>query len=94
MGDGKKKLLKITQTESVEDRKETASRCTKTLKLSIPTLVDTKDNVANKAYAGWPDRMYVIGIDGKIAYQGGPGPRGFRPQEVEAWLKNNTRGKE
>ena len=45
----------------------------------------------NAAYAGWPDRMYVVGTDGRIAYQGGPGPRGFLPAEVEKWLKANVK---
>ena len=45
------------------------------------------------AYAAWPDRLYVVGVDGKIAYQGGPGPGGFRVNEVEAWLKVNTKAK-
>ncbi len=87
----KEVLLKIKQTNTVEERKKTARLCTGTLNLSIPTLIDLKDNRVNKAYAGWPDRMYVVGKDGKVAYQGRPGPRGFRPREVEAWLKANTK---
>ncbi len=93
VGEGKKLLKKIEQTATVEERKETAKMCTTTLKLSMPTLIDTKDNQANKVYAGWPDRMYVIGVDGKIAYQGGPGPFGFRPREVEQWLKTHLKEK-
>jgi hypothetical protein len=52
------------------------------IKLTVPVLVDTIDDRMEKAYAGWPDRLYVIGPDGKIAYKGGPGPRGFKPDEV------------
>jgi len=36
----------------------------------------------NKHYFAWPDRIYVIDSDGKLAYVGGPGPRGFRVPEV------------
>ena len=43
------------------------------------------------AYAGWPDRLYVVGADGRIVYRGGPGPGGFRPQEVEEWLRTHVR---
>lgn len=84
-------LEKLGQTNTTAERAERAKVCTATLNLHIPTLVDRDDNKVNQAYAGWPDRMYVIGVDGKIAYQGGPGPRGFRPQEVEAWLKQHTK---
>jgi hypothetical protein len=61
------------------------------LNLKIPALVDLPDNTVNVAYAGWPDRMYVIGKDGRIAYMGKPGPWGFKPGEVETWLKANVK---
>jgi hypothetical protein len=62
-----------------------------TLKLNIPTVIDREDNRVNAAYAGWPDRLYVVGIDGRVAYQGGPGPGGFKVGEIEEWLKSNTK---
>ena len=89
--DGKEVLEKIVQTDSLGQRVETARMCTATLKLSMPTVADREDNKVNAAYAGWPDRMYVVGVDGRIAYRGGPGPAGFRPGEVEQWLKKNVK---
>lgn len=89
--DGKKTLLKIAQTTTTEERAGTARKCVDTLKLSMPTLIDREDNRVNFAYAGWPDRLYVVGADGKIAYQGGPGPRGFKVEEVVEWLDKNAR---
>ncbi len=86
--DGKEKLLKITQTSDLDAREETASQCLATLKLSIPTVLDREDNQVNTAYAGWPDRLYVVGVDGRIAYKGGPGPGGFKVNEVENWLRS------
>ncbi len=58
-----------------------------TLRFTIPCLVDGIDNAVEKAYAAWPDRIYVIDPSGKIAYKSGPGPRGFRPREMEVALK-------
>jgi hypothetical protein len=84
-------LKKIGQTETAKERSATAEICLTALKLSVPTVIDKDDNQVNTAYAGWPDRMYVVGTDGRIAYQGGPGPRGFLPAEVEAWLKANVK---
>jgi hypothetical protein len=88
--DGKESLLKIAQTETAAERAQTAELCTATLKLNVPTVIDREDNRVNNAYAGWPDRMYVVGVDGRIAYQGGPGPWGFKVDEIEQWLKNNV----
>ena len=40
------------------------------------------DDKVNNAYKGWPDRLYLVGKDGKIAYAGGQGPFGFHPDEL------------
>ena len=44
-------------------------------------------NGAEDAYAGWPERLYVIGSDGRVAYAGGLGPDEYLPSEVGAWLQ-------
>jgi hypothetical protein len=84
--DGEQTLERIAQTETLADRSEDAEKCRRTLNLSIPTLVDREDNAAGTAYAGWPDRIVIVGRDGAIAYKSGPGPAGFKPGELEAWL--------
>ena len=52
----------------------------------IPLVVDRMENPADEVYAGWPERLYVVGADGKIAYKGKTGPFGYEPDEVDAWL--------
>ena len=52
----------------------------------IPMLVDGIENPALAVYAAWPERFYVIDEGGAIVYKGEPGPFGFKPEEVEAWL--------
>jgi hypothetical protein len=90
--DGKTILENVTQTNSLAERSERAEQCLATLKLPLPTLIDKEDNKVNAAYAGWPDRFYVVGADGKIAYKGAPGPAGFKPGEVEGWLREHAKG--
>lgn len=89
MRDGTEALEKIEQTDDVFARAEHAEVCMATLKLSVPTVIDGEDNVVNTSYAGWPDRMYIVTTGGRIAYQGAPGPSGFKPAEVEEWLEKN-----
>lgn len=55
----------------------------------IPMLVDGMDNTAEATFGAWPERLYVVGADGKIAYQGAQGPKGFDPEEVERWLREH-----
>ena len=53
----------------------------------LPTLVDDVDDAVNAAYAAWPDRLYLVDVDGRIAYHGGRGPFGFAPDELEAAIR-------
>ena len=47
------------------------------MELEVPALLDDMGDTASKAYASLPDRLYLIGKDGKIVYAGPRGPRGF-----------------
>ena len=74
----------VTQSE----RNATAQLCMTKMALEpMPALVDDMDNTANDGYSAWPDRMYLIGKDGNVAYHGGPGPFGFLPDELEKAIK-------
>ena len=53
---------------------------------TMPLYVDPIENPANAAYAGWPERFYIVDESGTIVYKGKPGPFGYHPEEVEAWL--------
>jgi len=52
--------------------------------IRMPVLLDALDNRVARAYGGWPDRLYLVGKDGRIAWQGEPGPFGFKPEELES----------
>jgi hypothetical protein len=53
----------------------------------IPMVVDPMDNPAEEAFAGWPERLYVIDESGTVVYKGRVGPMGFDPDELEEWLE-------
>ena len=83
--------LKIRQPTTLKQRCSLAARLRKDKKLTIPCLVDDMNNTAAKAYKGWPDRLFVIGKNGKMAFVGAPGPLGFLPSEMEAALKEELK---
>jgi len=56
------------------------------LGIEMPAIVDNFDDSTDKAYSGWPDRLYVIDREGKIAYKSAPGPFGFKPADMERAL--------
>jgi hypothetical protein len=70
-----------------EERESVAAACAVALRLNMPMAIDAVDNEATRAYGGWPDRLYLVGADGRIAYQGGEGPFGFKPEELGAAIE-------
>ena len=83
---------KVEQPKTFERRQEVAAECCKELELTLPVLVDDmKDSVA-KAYSAMPDRLFILGADGKIAYRGERGPRGFKVDEMEQELSGMLLG--
>jgi hypothetical protein len=74
----------FAQPKSEEERGHVAESCVLRLDLSIPTLIDDMDNTTDLAYSALPDRLYLVGKDGRIAYKGDRGPLGFQPDALEA----------
>ena len=76
----------VRQPRSLGERAEVAHACSAKLRITMPLVVDTIDDRVGHAYSGMPDRLYVIDRDGRVAYQGGRGPFGFKPAEMEQSL--------
>ena len=56
------------------------------LHIAFPALIDSIDNHVEKAYTGWPDRLFLVGPDQKIRFKSEAGPFGFLPKNLEAAL--------
>ncbi len=73
---------------NIAERNAVASVCMTRLALDpMPSLVDDMDDTVGKDYAAHPDRLYLVGKDGRIAFDGGPGPMGFEPDKLEAAIR-------
>ena len=73
----------VAQHTSMDDRVEVGQTCMDKMALEMPALVDEMDDAVASAYGAMPERLYLIGADGRIAYKGGMGPMFFRPDEWE-----------
>jgi type I thyroxine 5'-deiodinase len=71
---------------SYDQRESLAGMCVRKLGIKFPALVDDFSNRTEQAYTGWPDRIYLIGVDGRVRYKSRPGPFGFKPEELKAAL--------
>lgn len=70
-----------------EERVEVAAACALRLKIQMPVVVDDVDDNIASAYGALPDRLYLVGRGGKIAFQGEPGPWGFDPEKLAEALE-------
>jgi hypothetical protein len=82
LADNRREEIALPDPTSLEERADAAEACVLGLRTRIPVLLDDVDDAVALAYGGWPDRLYLIGRDGRVAFQGGRGPDGFRPDEL------------
>jgi hypothetical protein len=73
--------------KNMQEREYIAGSCVRKLGIKFPALVDNVDNKTEQVYTGWPDRLYLIDREGKIAYKSKPGPFGFKPDDLDKALK-------
>lgn len=77
--------------KTIEERRSVAGECQTATKFGIHTFIDEMDDHVNKAYAAWPTRLYLIGMDGKVVYHGGLGPYGFKPAKFKTAIEKYLR---
>ncbi len=82
LADNRREEIALADPTSLEERATAAEACVTRLRTQIPVLLDDVDDTVALAYGGWPDRLYLIGRDGRVAFQGGRGPEGFKPEEL------------
>jgi hypothetical protein len=82
----------VRQHRSFDERVEVGQACMLKLALEMPALVDGMDDAVSIAWAGMPERLYLVGADGRVAYKGGMGPMFFRPDEWESAIARHLEG--
>jgi len=86
MGSNEEDGVLYRQPQTLEERRALAQEFIATMDVATTTLVDDIQNTANACYAAWPERIYVIDTEGRIAYKGGMGPFLFDPDELDEFL--------
>jgi uncharacterized secreted protein with C-terminal beta-propeller domain len=82
----------VASTRTADERYRAANVCITKLGIQLPALLDEPDNRVERAYTAWPDRLYVIDKNGRIALKSAAGPFGFKPAQVEDTLKRILTG--
>ena len=75
--------IRVNDPTTDAERHDVAVACGLRLNIQMPVVIDAIDDKIARAYGALPDRLYLIGKGGRVAFQSGPGPAGFRPHELE-----------
>ena len=81
----------VASAKSLLDRDEAAHTCVVKLGIHIPAVVDNILDTTERAYTGWPDRLYLIDTNNRVVYKSKPGPFGFKPDDLRAAVANLAR---
>ncbi len=84
----------FSSPQSAGERIDLATACVRNLGIELPALIDGLDDAVETAYTGWPDRLYLIDEEGRVAYKSRPGPFGFAPSEMEEALLRSLAGED
>lgn len=72
----------IFDTPETDDaRAEIAGVCQISQDIRLPMLLDGIDNDIENKYISAPIRLFVIDAEGRITFNGAPGPQGFDPEK-------------
>jgi len=77
----------FAQPTTLDEREAIATTCAINLAIEMPVVIDEMDNGIANAYGALPDRLYLIGVGGDVAFQGELGPQGFIPEALDAAIK-------
>ena len=75
------RCLLVETPRTDEERAALARHCREEMALQFPLLVDGLDDAVEATYAAWPERLYLVDVDGTVVYRGEKGPEGFLPDE-------------
>ena len=78
---------RLNDPVTIEERRRVARQCETAMAHGIKTYVDDMDDTVMTAYAAWPERLYLIDEQGRVAYRSGLGPWGFEPAELATAIR-------
>ena len=76
-----------------DERAFVAGSCVRKLGIQIPAVLDEFGNSTESTYTAWPDRLYLIDGNARVAYKSKPGPFGFKPDDLQTALRKVAPGR-
>ncbi len=81
--------IDLPAARTLVEKQEHAALCLRKLELPFALAVDGLDRGAEHAYQAWPSRLYLVGRDGKVAYETRLGELDFHADELERAIRGS-----
>jgi tetratricopeptide (TPR) repeat protein len=82
-----KEGIDLPAARNLAEKQDHAELCVRRLTLPFGVVVDGMDSAAERAYQAWPSRLYVVGRDGKVAFQTRLGELDFHADDLERAIR-------
>ncbi len=82
-----KEGIDLPAARTLAEKQDHAALCLRKLSLPFAVAVDGMDAAAERAYQAWPSRLYLVGRDGKVAFQTRLGELDFHAETVERSIR-------
>jgi tetratricopeptide (TPR) repeat protein len=82
-----KEGISLSPARTLPEKQEHAALCLRKLDLPFQAVVDSMDGAAEIAYQAWPSRLYLIGGDGRVAFQTRLGELDFHPADLDMAIR-------
>ena len=82
-----KEGIDLPAPRNLAEKRDHAALCLRKLTLPFAVEVDGMDAAAERAYQAWPSRLYLVGRDGKVAFQTRLGELDFHADDLERAIR-------
>jgi tetratricopeptide (TPR) repeat protein len=89
-----KEGVDLPAPQNLAEKQDHATLCLRRLSLPFAMVVDGMDAAAERAYAAWPSRLYLVGRDGKVVFQTRLGELDFHADALERAIRQALAGRE
>jgi tetratricopeptide (TPR) repeat protein len=81
----------LAPAATISEQQEHANLCVRKLHIGFPALMDDMSGAAEKAYAAWPSRAYVVDRQGRIIFSSGLSELDFHRDQLETAIQKAIR---
>jgi tetratricopeptide (TPR) repeat protein len=82
-----KEGIDLPAARNMAEKQDHATLCLRKLTLPFGVVVDGMDAASERAYQAWPSRLYLVGRDGKVAFQTRLGELDFHADDLERTIR-------